>query len=123
MIRPVFVRGITDFQPRRASHDVMPDYTVHQARELMTPEIRELEEQLVVCITRRGYNGTDFSEAAQAAFAALGEYLSAQNLWQEFAQCVALCPDDPTQVEHTDARYQAGAILKSAHEPQGEATI
>ena len=89
----------------------------------MTPDIRELEEQQVVCITRRGYDGTDFSAAAQDAFAALGRYLAEHKLWDQFVQCVGLCPDDPSQVDHAEARYQAGAILKSAHEPQGEATI
>lgn len=89
----------------------------------MDAELRDIEELHAVCITRRGYNGTDFSHAAQDGFAALGRYMSEHGLKDQFVMCVGVCPDDPGQVDHGEARYQAGAVFTGEHKPQGEATI
>ena len=91
----------------------------------MNPEIRTLPDLEVLYVRRNGETNNDFTQAAKSAFAALWQFAEANDIADKWQYCLGITPDDPGTVPSSEARYDAGFVLKEGVkvQPSGEAAF
>ncbi|HVZ38572.1 MAG TPA: AraC family transcriptional regulator [Candidatus Kapabacteria bacterium] len=108
---------------RMLHHPERPLNKPYIRRMAMQPEMRELEDLTVLCVTRRGVVDGNFTRAADEAFDALLAWLRERDLLSHTRMCLGICPDDPDIVPAAEARYIAGVVLDCDARTDGEVTI
>ncbi|ETX05336.1 AraC family transcriptional regulator [Candidatus Entotheonella palauensis] len=86
------------------------------------PDIRVLPNQQVLYVSRKGMIDQNFTQAAQAAFGILEQFLRDHHLQNKWQYCLGITPDEPGVVPPTECRFDAGYILCEGVEvtPEGE---
>lgn len=92
-------------------------------RGSMQPDIRELPERTVHCVTRKGIIDGTYDVASTEAFGVLGKFICSNNLSEVVGDCLGIIPDEPSLVSPEESRFQAGIIFKCPVVPTGEVEV
>jgi len=77
----------------------------------------------IYCVTRKGMKDNTFSEAAQSAFGALGEWLGKAQLWPKVKEMLFYCPRPVQGPNDADAEFVAAVVLDEAADATGEVRV
>ena len=80
--------------------------------ERIACKIREVPEMKVLCITKKGFYGGGFFEAATDAFNAVNLYVTRNNLLDRIDHYLSIIPDLPYGYHDPDARIHCGFSIK-----------
>ena len=78
----------------------------------MENEIREIPDQLVLAMERKGLTQKNFNKAADEAFLILTRFIRLNGYGSHVGACLGITPDENVDTPSQNARYIAGYFLK-----------